>query len=233
MAKYSARFENFFLNLRLNRAEFAEMAAFTLNALRTSANAKQYQDLIDLLEAALKAYRKLHGEQLSGERQEATLTLGQARADLKAYAKRVERKHAAPAYDEGSPDWVALSPQGRAALTRGPQDKVLDQFAPFLDALDARADVFPDKVRAEGRQALKNYQTALGQAATADHSADTRRLDLHDGREATCTALFRAYAALLLEHFEDPKKVSAFFDLSKALVSKPKGRAKPPKSLQQ
>ena len=47
-------------------------------------------------------------------------------------------------------------------------------------------------------------------------TADTQRLDLHDGREATCLALFRVYATLLLEFAEKPARVAAFFDLSKA-----------------
>ncbi|GAB3848487.1 hypothetical protein GCM10028822_11450 [Hymenobacter terrigena] len=39
-AKYAARFENFFEKLRLNRDQFADMAAFTLQALQQAANGK-------------------------------------------------------------------------------------------------------------------------------------------------------------------------------------------------
>jgi hypothetical protein len=213
--KYAARFENFFTNLRLNRDQFADMAAFTLQALRQGAKG-QYDALADALEVALTDYRTAHAGQLSGEGQAATLTVAQALADFKAYVKRVERKVIVPTYEEGSPDLKALFPQGRAGLTKSNQAQVEDAFTAFLDALDARPTAFTSPLRTEGRAVLAALTAALRRADGAATTAGTQRIDLHDGRQAACVALFRAYATLLAEHAEKPQRVAAYFDLSQA-----------------
>ena len=211
--KYAARFENFFLNLRLNRDQFADMAAFSLQALQASA---AHKPLADALDAALAGYRTAHAGQLSGEAHGAVVTVAQALADFTDYVKRVERKVINPAYEPGSPDLAAILPKGRSGLTKASQAKVEDAFTAFLDALDARPTVFTSPIRAEGRRVLAALSTALNRADTQTKAANDQRLDLHDGREAACLALFRAYATLLLEFAEQPQRAAAFFDLSKA-----------------
>ena len=213
--KYAARFENFFVTLRLNRDQFADMAAFTLQALQQEAKDK-YKAVADPLEVVLTDYRVAHTGQLSGESQAATITLAQALADFKAYVKKVERKVIVPTYDEGSPDLLAIFPKGRSGLTKSNQAQVEDAFTAFLAALDARPTVFTAPVRTEGRTVLAVLAAALQRADGMAKTAGTQRVDLHDGREATCLALFRAYATLLMEHAEKPARVATFFDLSKA-----------------
>ena len=224
--KYAARFENFFLNLRLNRAQFADMAAFTLQALRADA---AHKPLADALDAALSGYRTAHVGQLSGEAHGSVLTVAQALTDFKEYVKRVERKVLIPAYEPGSPDLAAILPKGRSGLTKASQGKVEDAFTAFLDALDARPPVFTSPLRTEGRKVLQALSTALNRADAQTKTTDDQRLDLHDGREAACLVLFRAYATLLAEFAEQPQRVAAFFDLSKARISK--SGSKPPKDL--
>jgi len=227
--KYAARFLNFFLSLRLNRAEFADMAGYTLAALQKAPAAAGYQPLVDALGAALADYRAVHSGQLSGEAKGATLTLAQALADFKAYVKKVERKIIIPTYDAGSPDVLALLPQGRSGLVGSNQAEVQDAFTAFLAALDARASVFPKPLRDEGRGVvLKNLVNFLGAADQARQAAGTRTVDLHDGRAATCALLYKTYATLLLQFYESPKQAAAFFDLSKAAVSGIKAAPKPP-----
>ncbi|MDO7853361.1 hypothetical protein [Hymenobacter convexus] len=225
--KYAARFENFFANLRLNRDQFADMAAFTLQALQQEAKGR-YDAVADPLEVALTDYRTAHAGQLSGEGQAATVTVAQALADFKAYVKKVERKVIIPTYEEGSPDLLAIFPKGRAALTKSNQAKVEDAFTAFLDALDARPTAFTSPVRAEGRAVLAALSAALKRADGIAKTADTQRLDLHDGREATCLALFRVYATLLLEFADKPQRVAAFFDLSRADTGTKKAKTTPP-----
>lgn len=216
MAKYTSRFENFFLNLRLNRAQFGDMAGFTLQALRHSPEASQYDELIKALDEALTTYSAAHSGQLSGESQGATVTVAQALKDFRAYVMRVERKQLVPTYDKGSADEKAIFPKGRSGLTGSSQALVLDNFSAFLDALDARPAAFPAAVRQEGRTLHQALAGALHRADSAQQADDTTRTDLHDGREATCRQLFRAYAALLLTHYQQPKRVATYFDLSKA-----------------
>ncbi|UOQ70051.1 hypothetical protein [Hymenobacter cellulosilyticus] len=220
MAKYESRFDNFFLNLRLNRAQFGDMAGFTLQALRQSTEAARYEELIKDLDAALTAYSAAHTGQLSGEAQGATVTVAQALLDFRAYVKRVERRHVTPTYDEFSADIAAIFPKGRAALTNSIQARVLDAFGAFLIALASRPAAFPAAVRAEGQEVYRNLKTALELADAAHATSSTHRTDLHDGREATCRQLFRAYATLLLTHYEYPTRVAGYFDLSRALISK-------------
>ncbi|QIX60452.1 hypothetical protein HER32_04315 [Hymenobacter sp. BT18] len=230
MAKYQSRFDNFFLNLRLNRAEFGDMAAFTLAALRKAPEAATtFKDLITALEAALTAYQAAHSGQLSGAGKEATLTVAQALTDFKGYVKRVERKYVNPAYDEGSADLEAIFPRGRSGLTGSSQATVLEAFTAFLNALAARAAVFPVALREEGAALHKALKGALQRADGAQKDTKTGRTDLHDGREATCRQLFRAYALLLLTYYENPRRAAAFFDLSRALISKSGGKS--PKEL--
>jgi uncharacterized membrane protein YeiB len=93
---------------------------------------------------------------------------------------------------------------------------VEDAFTAFLDARDARPTAFTAPVRTEGRAVLAALAAALQRADGMAKTAGTQRVDLHDGREATCLALFRAYATLLMEHAEKPARVATFFDLSKA-----------------
>ncbi|WP_210515795.1 hypothetical protein [Hymenobacter terricola] len=212
--KYAARFENFFANLRLNRDQFADMAAFTLQALQ--ADKAKYKAVADFLDVALTDYRTTHTGQLSGAGAAGTITLGQALLDFKAYVKRVERKVIIPAYEVGSPELVALFPNGRSALTKSNQTQVEDAFTAFLDALDARPTVFTSPVRTEGRAVLATLTAALQRADGMAKAAGTQRIDLHDGREATCLALFRVYATLLVEFAEKPGKVAPFFDFSNA-----------------
>jgi hypothetical protein len=224
--KYAARFENFFANLRLNRDQFADMAAFTLQALQAD---PKYKAITAALNVALTDYRTTHAGQLSGEGQSATITLAQALADFKDYVKRVERKVIIPTYEAGSPDLKAIFPKGRSALTKSTQTEVEDAFTAFLDALDARPTDFTSPIRTEGRAVLAALTAALRRADGLAKTAGTQRIDLHDGRQATCTALFRAYATLLAEFADKPEKVAPFFDLSKALVSK-SGGSKVPKA---
>lgn len=212
--KYAARFENFFENLRLNRDQFADMAAFTLQALEADA---KYKAVAADVRAALTEYRTTHAGQLSGEGQAATITLAQALADFNAYVRRVERKFIIPNYEDGSADFTALLPKGRSGLVKSNHAEVLDALVAFLNALDSRTAVFPEALRKEGRETvLLNLTAALKRADGRDSTAETQRLDLHDGRQATCLALFRAYATLLLEFADKPKRVAPFFDLSKA-----------------
>lgn len=224
--KYAARFENFFANLRLNRDQFANMAAFTLQALQQEGQTK-YKAVADPLDVALTDYRTTHAGQLSGEARGVVVTLAQALADFKAYVKKTERKVINPAFEAGSPDLLAIFPQGRSGLTKSNQTEVEDAFAAFLDALDARPTVFTSPVRTEGRAVLATLSAALQRADGLAKTAGTQRIDLHDGREATCLALFRAYATLLLEFAEKPGKVAPFFDLSKARISKAGARKLP------
>lgn len=213
--KYAARFANFFENLRLNRDQFADMAAFTLQALQGGGPA--FKAVAENLDTALAGYRTTHMGQLSGEARGAVITLAQALSDFKDYLKKVERKFVIPNYEAKTADFVAIFPQGRGGLAKASQTKVEDAFGAFLDALDARATVFPSPLRKEGRETiLPNLADALKRADGAATTTDTQRLDLHDGREATCLALFRAYATLLLEYAEQPKRAAAFFDLSNA-----------------
>lgn len=225
MAKYKSRFDNFFLNLRLNRADFGDMAAFTLQALRQSPEATTtYASLITDLATNFNAYTSNHAGQLSGEGRGATATVAQALIDFKTYVKRVERKHVIPTYDADSPDLLAIFPKGRAWLTTRSQTEVLPAFTAFLNALDAREAAFPAAVRTEGRTLHAALDQALLLAAGTTASSDTQRDDLHDGREATCQQLFRAYAALLLTHYEQPQRVAAFFDLSRAFTGSKKNK---------
>jgi len=213
--KYAARFENFFLNLRLNRDQFADMAAFTLQALEQGGT--PFKAVADALAPALAGYRSTHVGQLSGAAHGAVLTLAQALGDFKAYVKKVERKFVIPNYEEGSADIAAIFPHGRGGLANTSQTEVEDAFTAFLNELDARLTVFPSPLRKEGRETiLPSLAEALKRTDTMATTTDTQRLDLHDGREATCLALFRAYATLLLEFAEQPKRVAAFFDLSEA-----------------
>ena len=211
--KYDARFVNFFLNLRLNRDQFADMAAFTLQAVRADA---KYKTVADPLDASLTLYRTAHIGQLSGEGAATVLTLGQALLDFKAYVKRVERKFIIPNYAEKSADVKALLPHSRSGLVKSSQAAVEDAFTTFLDAMDARLTVFPSPVRTEGRKVLQNLADALKRADQQAKTTDDQRLDLHDGREATCLDLFRIYGTLLLEFADEPKRAAAFFDLSNA-----------------
>ncbi|MDB5267273.1 MAG: hypothetical protein JWP58_313 [Hymenobacter sp.] len=214
-AKYAARFENFFLNLRLNRDQFADMAAFTLQTIR-KADGGKYSAVAEALDVALTDYRTTHAGQLSGESQASTSTLAQALADFKAYVKRMERKVINPAYDEGSADLVAIFPKGRAALTKSAQTEVEDAFTTFLNALDARPTVFTSPQRTEGRKVLKALSEALGRADVLANTAGTQRIDLHDGREASCLALYHIYLTLLLEFVKQPERAAPFFDFRNA-----------------
>lgn len=230
MSKYQSRFENFFLNLRLNRDDFGEMAAYTLQALQQDAQAARYAPLITDLETALTAYRATHAGQLSGEGLATTLTVAQALQDFRAYVKRVERKYVTPSYDEGSTDIKAIFPDGRSALSKSNQAQVLPRFTAFLTSLDQRPDAFPTALRNEGAAVHKALSQVLSQAAGDDATADTLRDDLHDGRQATARQLFRIYATLLAEHYEQPKRVAAYFDLSKAYMGRKDKPATLPKA---
>ena len=110
--KYAARFENFFANLRLNRDQFADMAAFTLQALQ--GGKAKYKAVADPLDVALTDYRTTHAGQLSGEGQASTITLAQALVDFKGYVKKTERKVIDTAYEAGTPDLLAIFPKGRS-----------------------------------------------------------------------------------------------------------------------
>lgn len=79
-------------------------------------------------------------------------------------------------------------------------------------------------MRAEGGTVHKALAKALSQAAGNEATADTLRDDLHDGREATARQLFRIYATLLADHYEQPKRVGAYFDLSKAYMGGKKNK---------
>jgi hypothetical protein len=230
-AKYAARFENFFENLRLNRDQFADMAAFTLQALRQAAGGK-YSAVAEALDVALTDYRATHAGQLSGEGRANVITLAQALEDFKGYVKRMERKVINPTYEAGSPDLLAIFPKGRGALTKSTQTKVEDAFTAFLDALDARPTAFTSPQRTEGRKVLEALSASLRRADGLAKIAGTQRIDLHDGREATCLALFNVYLTLLLEYAGQPERAAPFFDFSQALVSKSSG-LKVPKAVKE
>ena len=77
--------------------------------------------------------------------------------------------------------------------------------------------MFPSPLRKEGRETvLPNLTEALKRADGAAKTTDAPRLDLHDGRAATCLVLFKIYATLLLEYAAQPARAAAFFDFGKA-----------------
>ena len=204
--QYAARFENFFANLRFNRTQFVDRASFTLQALHED----KYKALVNPLEVALTDYRAIHVGQLSGEGQVATSTLAQGLSDFKAYVKKTERKVIIPAYDEGSSDMLAIFSQRPRGPQKSIQTHVIDAFTAFLDALNTRPTVFTSPVRTEGRAVLTILTAVLQRADGLAKNADSQRLDLHDGREATCLALFQVYATFLKEFVEKPARVAAF-----------------------
>ena len=65
-------------------------------------------------------------------------------------------------------------------------------------------------MRTEGRAVLTILTAVLQRADGLAKNADSQRLDLHDGREATCLALFQVYATFLKEFVEKPARVAAF-----------------------
>lgn len=219
MSKYDSRFENFFLNLRLNRAEFGDMAAYTLRALRQASATDKYQSLIAPLEAALTEYTTTRAEQLSGAAQESTLLVNKQMEAFREYVRQVERKYVNPAYDAGSPDLLAIFPKGRSWLGSRPQYEVLDAFEAFLKALDVRPDAFPAEARKDGRTLHTSLSRALEVAAGYAQAADESSSDLTASRLTLCTVLLRIYATLLAEHVEDPARAAAFFDFSAARTS--------------
>lgn len=219
MPKYETRFENFFVNLRLNRAEFGDMAAYTLRALRQANPTNKYQDLIAPLDAALAEYAATHAGQLSGAAKESTLLVSKQMEAFREYVRRVERKHINPSYDAGTPDLLAIFPKGRTALTNSSQTTVLDNFTAFLQALDARDAVFAQAVREEGRALHARLSQALQVAAGHAQTLGELSNNLTDGRQALCGILLRVYATLLAEHATAPARVAAFFDFSAVTIS--------------
>ena len=71
--------------------------------------------------------------------------------------------------------------------------------------------MFPSPLRKEGRETvLPNLTEALKRADGAAKTTDAPRLDLHDGRAATCLVLFKIYATLLLEYAAQPARCRVF-----------------------
>jgi hypothetical protein len=223
MPKYDSRFENFFLNLRLNRAEYEDMARYTLTAL-TKANEKgKYDPLLALLEPAITRYAEHRRRTEGGDGLAATGSIGTVRQQYKDYLKRVERQHIIPNFDAGSPDIRALLPQGRAALANSPQDEVLGDFDNFLDAAAARPAAFPAAVLTEGRTLRQQLAAALTHRDGLTQQTDEHRAGVSAERQEVAAALLLAYATLLAEHHRQPERAATFFDFSDALVSKSSG----------
>ena len=131
--------------------------------------APPFNAVVEALDTALAGYRAIHVGQFSGEARGAVVTLAQTLTDFKACVKKVERKFAIPAYEEGSADLVAIFAKGRGGLAKASQTQVGDAFGAFPDALDARPNVFPSPLRKEGRETiLPNLSGAL---KTADSQA--------------------------------------------------------------
>ncbi|GAB3848483.1 hypothetical protein GCM10028822_11440 [Hymenobacter terrigena] len=63
---------------------------------------------------------------------------------------------------------------------------------------------------------LEALSAALCRADGLAKTAGTQRINLHDGRAATCLALFQVYLTLLLEFATQPERATPVFRLQQS-----------------
>ena len=205
-------FHNFFVPLcaALSDDEFLAFAEATLANLQRVA--KGYQPEIDYLAPRIEQLRAAHGQRGEQGKSATAATLRTAVKNFLAWAKLTNTTKVFPAFpDRNQTERLDIFPGGMESLYRADQSNILKRAKYYLDKIGT---TYGPQTKVEAKEAAAQYQL-LEQALTGrttDHAIRQEGSAAVDAEELkVCVGLYRAYAGLLHEYFENPEMAYSFF----------------------
>ncbi|WP_210513649.1 hypothetical protein [Hymenobacter terricola] len=205
-------FQNFFITLcaALSDDEFLAFADTVRANLERdpAAHADDLAFLTPLIEKLRAAHQQRGPQGLSA----TAATLRTAVKNFLAWAKLTNTTKVFPAFpDRAQAERIDIFPGGMDALYHANQANILGRAKYYLDRIGTTYGSQTKVTPAEAATEYKKLEDALT-GRTTTHATQKEGSAAVDAEELNvCTGLYRAYAGLLHEHFENPELAYSFF----------------------
>lgn len=209
---HTTYFTNFFVPLcaALNDDEFLAFAETTLTNLRRDA-VTHAADLayLEPLVASLGAAHQQRGPQ---GKSSTTATLRQIVKNFLAWAKLTNTTRVFPAFpNPDQPERLAIFPGGMTALYQANQTNILPRAKYYLDQISQHYGAQTKVTAAEAQAQYDTLEEALTGHRTHAAAVKEGSAAVDDQELAVCGGLYRAYAGLLHQHWDQPTRAYAYF----------------------
>jgi len=205
-------FQNFFVALcaALSDDEFLAFAETTLANLNR--DAKAHAEDIAYLAPLVEGLRKAHAQRGEQGKSATAATLRGAVKNFLAWAKLTNTTKVFPAFpDREQAERVDIFPGGMDALYQADYSNILKRAKYYLDRIGTTYGGQTKVTPTEAATEYKKLEDALT-GRTTDHATRQEGSAAVDAEELkVCAGLYRAYAGLLHEHFDNPELAYAFF----------------------
>lgn len=205
-------FQNFFIALcaALSDDEFLAFADTTLANLERDAAA--HAPDIAYLAPLVEKLRTAHAQRGPQGKSATAASLRGAVKNFLAWAKLTNTTKVFPAFpDREQKERIAIFPGGMGALYHADQTNILKRAKYYLDRISGTYGPETKVTPAEADAEYEKLENALT-SRTTDHATRQEGSAAVDAEELkVCVGLYRAYAGLLHEHFENPELAYTYF----------------------
>jgi hypothetical protein len=205
-------FFNFFIPLcaSLSDDEFLAFAEAVLANLQKDPNANA--DDIAVLEPPVEKLRAAHTKRGVGGKSASVATLKTVVREFLQWAKLTNVQKVFPAFpDRKQTERIDIFPGGMDALYRADQTNILGRAKYYLDKISGTYGKQTGITAADAAKQYKALEEALSGRTTDAASRRGGAVAVNAEEETVCDGLYRAYAGLLHQHYEQPELAYSYF----------------------
>lgn len=122
-------------------------------------------------------------------------------------------------YLEGTPDYTALLPSGRAPFQNGPKDSRITELKGLRDRLSKYPKL--EELKKDVELFMLSLEEARNRQQEAEQSVDQLSLQLEQSRKDIAAILYRNLGALMDKYGNDPKQILAFYEVEQIRTGAP------------
>lgn len=114
-------------------------------------------------------------------------------------------------YLEGTPDYTAILPSGRAPFQNGPKDSRITELKGLRDRLAKYPKL--EELKKDVEEFMMSLEYSRNRQQEAEQSVDQLSLQLEQARKNIAVILYRNLGALMDKYGNDPKQILAFYEV--------------------
>lgn len=114
-------------------------------------------------------------------------------------------------YLEGTPDYTAILPSGRAPFQNGPKDSRITELKGLRDRLLKYPKL--EELKNDVESFMLSLEEARNRQQESEQSVDQLSLQLEQSRKDIAAMLYRNLGALMDKYGNDPKQILAFYEV--------------------
>ena len=114
-------------------------------------------------------------------------------------------------YLEGTPDYTAILPSGRAPFQNGPKDSRITELKGLRDRLLKYPKL--EELKNDVESFMLSLEEARNHQQEAEQAVDQLSLQLEQARKDIAVLLYRNLGALMDKYGNDPKQILAFYEV--------------------